>query len=188
MIWKTLSLAFMAIAVSPSMAAEKGMDAPPTRESLEFFEAKIRPVLSQQCYRCHSAETKSAMGGFRLDTREAIRAGGQSGPAVVAGQPGKSLLLKALHYDGRKMPPGGQLAEEVVNNFEKWIAMGAPDPREGEKSEWKATSIDVKKGRDFWAFQTVKKPAVPAAKNSWAKTNLFFPHDWKLITSTRSTN
>ncbi len=172
MIWKALSVAFIAFAVSPLIAAEKGMDAPPTREGLEFFEAKIRPVLSQQCYRCHSAETKTAMGGFRLDTREAIRAGGQSGPAVVAGQPGKSLLLKALHYDGRKMPPGGQLAEEVVNNFEKWIAMGAPDPREPEKSEWKATSIDVKKGREFWAFQIVKKPAVPVAKNRWAKTEI----------------
>ena len=172
MVCKVLSFAFITLAASCLAAAEKGVEAPPTREGLEFFEAKIRPVLSQQCYRCHSAEGKSAMGGFRMDTRDAIRTGGQSGAAVVAGQPGKSLLLKALHYDGRKMPPGGQLSDEVVGNFEKWIAMGAPDPREGEKSEWIASSIDVKKGREFWAFQSVKKPAVPTTKNNWAKTDI----------------
>ena len=143
-----------------------------SRESLDFFEAKIRPVLSQQCYRCHSAEAKTAMGGFRLDTRDAIRAGGQTGPAVVPGKPAASILLKAIRQEGPKMPPGGQLPPDVVSNFEKWIAMGAPDPREAEKVEWKVSNIDVKKGREFWAFQPVKKPAVPTVKNSWAKTDI----------------
>ena len=171
MLLKALSLSFLAFGctfASDVKSPEPSM----SRESLDFFEAKIRPVLSQQCYRCHSAEAKAAMGGFRLDTRDAIRTGGQSGAAVVPNKPATSLILKALRYESPKMPPGGQLTDDVVSNFEKWIAMGAPDPREAEKVEWKVSTIDVKKGREFWAFQPVKKPLVPTGKNTWAKTDI----------------
>ena len=174
MVNKALLLIFLAFSCTAiCLAADtKIAEVAMSRESLDFFEAKIRPVLSQQCYRCHSAEAKTAMGGFRLDTRDAIRAGGQTGPAVVPGKPAASILLKAIRQEGPKMPPGGQLPPDVVSNFEKWIAMGAPDPREAEKVEWKVSNIDVKKGREFWAFQPVKKPAVPTVKNSWAKTDI----------------
>ena len=147
-------------------------EAPISGEALTFFESKIRPVLVQQCYRCHSAEGKATLGGLRLDTRDAMRTGGQSGPALVPGKPANSLLLKALRREGPKMPPTGALSESIVADFEKWIAMGAPDPREGEKVEWTASTIDIKKGREYWAFKPVATPTVPKTKGPWAKSDL----------------
>ena len=80
---------------------------------IEFFEKKIRPVLAEHCYKCHSAEAEKAKklkGGLLLDTRDGLRKGGDSGPAVVPGKPAESLLVKALRYDGdTQMPPKGKL-------------------------------------------------------------------------------
>jgi Protein of unknown function (DUF1549)/Protein of unknown function (DUF1553)/Planctomycete cytochrome C len=106
------------------------------------------------------------MGGLFLDTKVGILKGGTNGPAVVPGKPEQSAILKAIRYEGRKMPPSGQLPESVASDFEKWIAMGAPDPREGSLATWKPSGIDVEKGRKYWAFQPPQKPAVPKVKNS----------------------
>ena len=95
-----------------------------------FFEAKIRPVLAKSCYGCHSAATKVISAGLQLDTRDGLRKGGVSGPAIIPGRSSKSLLIRALHYQKKKMPPSGQLPEAVIADFEHWVDIGAPDPRE----------------------------------------------------------
>src|ERR1700752_3923379 len=115
------------IAAAYSVAEEK-----PTPEQLEFFEARIRPVLSKNCYQCHGADSKTGMGGLYLDSRAGIRRGGQSGPAVVPGKVEESPLIRAVRHDGRRMPPSGKLPDAVIADFEKWVAMGAPDPRENK--------------------------------------------------------
>ncbi len=144
----------------------------PTPEQLEFFETRIRPVLAKNCYSCHGANSKSAAGGLFLTTRAALLQGGQSGPAVVPGKPDESLLIKAVRYEGRRMPPAGKLPDAVIADLEKWVAMGAADPRESG-TEWKESSIDVDKGRQAWAYQTPKLPAAPAVKNGkWSKERI----------------
>src|SRR5262245_65732 len=96
-----------------------------------FFESKIRPVLAEQCYQCHSTGGKQR-GGLMLDSRDGVRKGGDHGPALAPGKPNDSLLIKALRHLEPKMPPKGKLPDAVVADFVKWIEMGAPDPRDGK--------------------------------------------------------
>src|SRR6266853_614377 len=110
--------------------------APSDLAQLDFFEKKIRPVLVESCYECHSADAKKIKGGLLLDTRNGIAKGGDSGPAIVPGNPKKSLLLLTVqHADpdpDMVMPPQkDQLPDQVLADFEEWIKMGAPDPRDG---------------------------------------------------------
>ncbi|MEZ5394455.1 MAG: PSD1 and planctomycete cytochrome C domain-containing protein [Bryobacterales bacterium] len=119
---------------------------------VEYFEKYIRPVLAERCYACHSGTSPQPMGALRLDTREGIRQGGNSGPAVVEGEPGRSVLLRALRYDDAvKMPPGGKLPDEEIARFEEWIRMGAADPREG------AAKVGRQLDPNHWAFRPVAK-------------------------------
>jgi dienelactone hydrolase/Ca2+-binding EF-hand superfamily protein len=151
---------------------------PPTAEGIAFFEKNIRPVLADKCYKCHSAAGESIKGGLTLDTREGIRSGGESGAAVVPGDLSKSLLIEAVRYANKEiqMPPqkqGGKLPEAVIANFEKWVQMGAPDPRDGGGAKVAKSSIDIEKGREHWAFQPVKKIAVPAVKDAaWPRSDI----------------
>ncbi|HKB06473.1 MAG TPA: PSD1 and planctomycete cytochrome C domain-containing protein [Gemmataceae bacterium] len=118
------------------------------------FERKIRPVLIEHCYKCHSAEHKTEKGGLRLDSRDAMLKGGESGPAVVPGKPAESRLLKAIRHveDAPKMPPKGpKLPVTVVSDFEAWIAAGAPVPAATKA----AGTIDWAAARRHWAFQPV---------------------------------
>ena len=127
---------------------------------IDFFETRIRPVLAAHCYKCHSDEAKSPKGGLRVDTRDSIRRGGESGHAVIPGKPDASLLMSALRYEEFAMPPSEPLDESVVDDFETWIRMGAPDPRD-RTVEATSTAIDLEKGREFWAFQSPTQPTVP---------------------------
>jgi len=145
-----------------------------TPEQIVFFEKKIRPVLVNQCYSCHSEEAKKDKGSLLLDTRDGIRKGGDNGPALIPGDPRRSLLLKAMaHTDAKlKMPPKTKLSEEIVADFEKWIASGAADPRDG-KVAVASKEIDIEKGRQFWAFQPVKAGAIPAASDkNWPRNDI----------------
>ena len=101
---------------------------PPTAEQLSFFEKKIRPVLATHCYKCHAADAEKIRGELLLDTREGIRKGGLSGPAVVPGNPDKSVLIKAIrHKDEKlKMPQKQKLPDEVIADFERWVKIGRP--------------------------------------------------------------
>ncbi len=143
-----------------------------TKEQLDFFESKIRPVLVEHCYKCHAPEAKIIKGGLRLDHREGLLKGGDTGAAIVPGQPAKSLLVKAMKYDGLEMPPKGKLAESVIKDFETWITMGAPDPRKSDDVP-KARTIDIEAGRKFWAFQPVADPTPPKVKyTEWPRDSI----------------
>jgi len=166
-----VALAIQSIAARCGWSAEP--DAPPPAESeaispedVEFFETRIRPVLVEHCYECHSADAKVLQGGLRLDTAERTRTGGDSGAAVVPQQPGESLLLAALKYETYEMPPSGKLPDAVIADFEQWIAMGAPDPRGEEKQEAAASAVAPPK--QHWAFVAPQRPAVPAVRNEAA--------------------
>ena len=151
-------------------AALSAADIPP--EHVEFFENKIRPLLAEHCYKCHSAESGRSKAGLQLDTRDALRLGGDTGPAIVPGDPAKSLLIQAVHYGNAdlQMPPadeGGKLSAEQIAVLEQWVKLGAPDPRTGGK----AHPMDMAVARKHWAFQPVAKPALPAVKNTaWVRT------------------
>ena len=105
------------------VAASRAGDAPDAAQ-IAFFEKSIRPVLAEKCYKCHSADSEKVKGGLLLDTRDGIRAGGDSGHAVVPGNVGESLLIKALRHTDKDMamPPeksGGKLSDSVIADFEK---------------------------------------------------------------------
>jgi hypothetical protein len=149
--------------------ASSGRAADPA--GVQFFEQKIRPVLVKHCYSCHSAEAKSPKGGLRVDSRSAMQKGGDSGPSLVPGKPTESLLLSALRHDGLAMPPSGKLGDDVIADFERWIALGAPDPRDGQAPT--RTVVDLEAGRRFWSLQPPRRHPVPPVKDaSWPRSDL----------------
>jgi len=161
-----LALAMVAVQAPTVHAADdpKGID---------FFEKNIRPVLVANCYQCHSASSKELKGELRLDTKEGVRKGGESGLAVVPGNPEESLLIKALrHEDGLEMPPKDKLPDSVIANFVKWIAMGAPDPRKANVTTV-GGKINLAEAKKFWSFQPPKIVPPPVVKNtSWTKSDI----------------
>lgn len=163
-----LLVAAAAVAERPRPA--RAADDPAGRE---FFEKRIRPVLVRNCYRCHSPESKKPKGGLRLDTRERLRKGGDTGPAVVPGRPADSLLIRALRHDGLAMPPSKKLPDAVVADFVRWVELGAPDPRVEPADERAAASQAwedlVRERRQWWSLQPVRQPPVPPVKDPrWA--------------------
>lgn len=152
---------------------EPVVEKPATSEQIAFFEKKIRPVLIAECFKCHSTEKDSKVrGGLRLDTRDGLRAGGDSGAAIVPGNAGKSLLVKALRHvdDKLVMPPKTKLSATIVADFVKWIDDGAADPRSEKTIAY--SEIDIKKGREFWAFQAPKKHSAPKLESTWPRTDV----------------
>src|SRR5262245_13304684 len=95
-----------------------------------FFESRVRPLLIQRCFGCHSAKAKKSRGGLRLDTRAALLAGGDSGPSVVPGQPERSLLIQAVRHSHPRlvMPPSGKLPPREIAALEEWVRQGAVFP------------------------------------------------------------
>ena len=139
------------------------------RQGFDFFEKKIRPVLVANCYQCHSATAKELKGELRLDTKEGLRKGGESGPIIVAGKPDESSLIVSLrHQEGLAMPPDKKLSDDVVADFAKWVEMGAPDPRAANATTVgsKYNKIDARK---HWSFQPPKVVPPPVIRRSgWA--------------------
>ena len=176
-IQRLISRSITAAAVASALTAVSavGASAVAASEGVAFFEQKIRPVLVSACYECHSVEAKAKgklKGGLFLDTRAALLTGGDEGPSLVAGKPDDSLLIKALRWsrEDLHMPPKKKLAPEVIADFEKWVAMGAPDPRTGEVAKARR-EISIPQGRDWWAFRPLKPVTVPPVKNAvWAQT------------------
>ncbi|MCH2202517.1 MAG: PSD1 and planctomycete cytochrome C domain-containing protein [Fuerstiella sp.] len=148
----------------------------PSSEDVAFFETHIRPVLIENCYQCHSNEALNAgklQGKLLLDSRDAIRLGGDSGPAVVPGDPNSSILISAIKHDSLEMPPKSRLPQEVIDNFVKWVAMGAPDPRNSEIPVQSKPDIDIVAGRTFWSFQPLQHTHTPDVVNtSWTRTEI----------------
>src|SRR5262245_4839269 len=153
-----------ALLVPLAVSTARAADPVPDAKKVEFFETKIRPVLVEQCLKCHSEEAakqNKLRGGLKLDTKAGLLAGGDTGAAMVAGKPDSGTLLKSLKYEGDfQMPPKGKLPEAVIKDFETWIADGAVDPRTGDIA--KASTIDIEKGKQFWSFVAPKEPSVPS--------------------------
>ncbi len=151
----------------------------PTKEQLDFFEGKIRPLLSEKCYKCHSGEAGKMKGGLLLDTAAETRKGGDTGPGIVPGKPEESLIYKAILYTDpdMEMPPsssGGKLDAKQIADVAEWIKMGAPDPRKEAAKATKLSGLNDS-ARHHWAYQPIKpynpKRAIPANKNQqWCRT------------------
>lgn len=154
-------LTVLTISAAAAVAAADEPAAAGTAEQLAFFESKIRPVLVAHCYQCHAAESKIVQGGLRLDSRAGLLAGGDSGPAISADDSATSLLLQALRYDGLQMPPAGRLPESVIQDFQTWVSMGAPDPRLAPSTAPPAAP-DPEALRSHWAFQVPRESPAPA--------------------------
>lgn len=152
---------------SPAWAGEN--DA----RGMEHFEKKIRPVMTEHCYSCHSQKAKKIRGGLLLDSRDGLRKGGDSGPAVVPGHPERSLLIQALrHEKDLAMPPQKKLPPTVVADFVRWVEMGAPDPRGGTMTPRKAFQI-TEADRKHWSFQTIAEVAPPSINDeSWCRSDI----------------
>lgn len=141
--------------------------AEPTAEQIKFFEMHVRPVLVQHCYKCHSDEKETA--GLRLDSLGAMLAGGDSGPAIVPGNPEESYLIEAINYESWEMPPAGKLGEKEINALTEWVRMGAPWPDAQPIAAVKKERI-TDEDRAFWSFQPVVRPAVPELENdNWSR-------------------
>ncbi len=154
-------LAVCAVADTPSSNAE----------DFEFFERKIRPLLSQHCYSCHSSHAKTVRGGLRLDTAAAFNLGGDSGPLLVRGKPEESLLIKSVrHTDDVQMPPTGKLAESEIAKLTAWVKQGAPFPPSTDQAPRAAAEIDFAEARKFWSFQPSHEQPLPeVADASWPR-------------------
>ena len=134
-------------------------------EDAGFFQKQIAPILKRRCYECHSHESGKAKGGLVLDSRRGWEMGGSEGAAIVPRKPGKSLLMEAVRYESYEMPPDEQLPANEIALLERWIKMGAPDPRES-----KAPKPDPAK---LWALQPIIKPAVPKVRDAkWTRDDL----------------
>jgi hypothetical protein len=151
----------------PMVAAQR----PLSPETVEFFEKNVRPILVEHCYECHRGDEID--GGLSLDSAAGLRQGGDSGGAIVPGDPGASLLISAVLYDDLdlQMPPSGRLEDDQVRTLKKWVEMGAPDPRSDTLSAAAPTGLSIEEGRDFWSFQPVADPTVPDVQDAnWVRT------------------
>ncbi len=162
-----------------------------TAEQTDFFERRVRPVLSEHCYRCHSAGAEKIKGGLTLDTRDGVLRGGDTGPAIVPGKPDDSPLIQAVRYTDTdlQMPPGDKkLPDNLIKDLEQWVAMGAPDPRTESASARDVQSVELAKARQHWAYRPLTSPAVPSPPDAdgWAVNEVdrfilaaMLPHELK---------
>ena len=166
-----LAGALNAAAVATAGAAAT---AEPTPEQAAFFENKVRPILAEACYKCHSLEKSKSKGGLTLDTKEGILKGGENGVIIKPGDPSKSPLITAVKYldPDLQMPPKGEkLKDDQIAALIEWVKMGAPDPRKTDAKLITKLSGLTDAARHHWAYQPVKKPAVPVSKNQqWCRT------------------
>jgi len=151
-----------------------GLSAQLSHQDVEFFEKKIRPVLVDHCYLCHSSSSPQVQGGLLLDSRDGLLKGGKSGPALVPEEPDQSLLIKALRYTEKdlKMPPSGKLPAETIADFELWVEKGAPDPRKpvAVASLPQKPNYDFAEERKFWSYRLPCQSSLPKTKTRcWSK-------------------
>ena len=147
---------------------------PPTplsADDVQFFESKIRPILADNCYKCHSRQADKVKGGLLLDTREGVLYGGNDGKVIVPGKPDESPLIQAVRYTDPdfRMPDDKRLTDQQIADLTEWVRRGAPDPRDNAAKGSSPTYGGI--GRQHWSFQPVKKPDVPAVKNAaWVQS------------------
>ena len=161
------AFALLLLSAAPVWSAE----AKPSAEQLRFFEAKIRPLLVDKCYKCHGPEKQR--GGLRLDAMAFMTKGGETGPAVTPGKPDESLLVEAINYESFEMPPTGKLDEKEIALLTDWVKMGAPWPQETPPAHVAEQPKISDEDRDWWAFRPVRKPTLPDVDDGgWSKNEI----------------
>lgn len=162
---KAMFLIVAAFAGEVGLPSARGQEAVGTPEQIRYFETSIRPLLVEHCQQCHGPQKQRA--DLRLDSRESILKGGESGPAAIPGNPEKSLMIRAIRHgkDVPKMPEGKKLSDREIANIVRWVEMGLPFPE--TRAPAKADS------KNWWAFQPFRRPEIPKTKNAgWAKSPL----------------
>ena len=154
-------LLVLAWAFAPTAISQPSEDSKPiSKENLEFFETKIRPVLAEKCYNCHSSQAEKLKGKLLLDSRQGIAKGGENGAIITGRDPNSSRLIQALRWSDPdlQMPPKEKLSDQQIAAFEQWVKLGIPDPREGTASKTIVAKVmDIEQGRKWWAFGPVAK-------------------------------
>lgn len=168
-----VSLLFAQLA--PAYYVTQPRQVPNDSEALEFFEKKIRPILANHCFECHSAKSKKLQASLMLDSRNRMLKGGDSGTALVPFQADESSLITAVRYESYEMPPKGKLPDTDIEDLSKWVSMGAPWPEEDEPSvDDSKSAFDLKSRRDsHWMWQPINNPPIPQVNNTqWPKQPL----------------
>lgn len=146
-------------------AAESGAD---------YFEKRIRPLLIERCYECHSAEKGKSKGGLLLDSQTGWTKGGDSGPAIVPGDADKSLLIRAVRWldEDTQMPPKNKLPQSEIEALVEWVKIGAPDPRVAAVASSAPANSPLSR-TNHWAYQPVKSATPPSVKRrGWANGDI----------------
>jgi hypothetical protein len=164
-------LAWPILPAVPAIADDK----PPDPAAVEFFEKKVRPVLAENCHRCHSTQASKLRGGLLLDSRAGVLKGGDNGPAVVPGEPDRSRLVLAVRYTdvNLRMPPRGKLPDAAVADLAAWVKMGAPWPAgDAPKGPVAGAGFDLpQRKRSHWAWRPVRPQDPPAVRDrEWPRT------------------
>jgi cytochrome c553 len=155
-------LAVLAVALVRGAVA----DDEPAAEQAEFFEREVRPLLIEHCHKCHGPKVQK--GGLRLDSRDAVLKGGETGPAVQPGDVKASLLIEAINYDpdGYQMPPDGKLPAEKIAVLTEWVRRGAPWPKSVAPSGGDAKTFDLAERARHWSFQPIQRPEIPDVRHA----------------------
>jgi hypothetical protein len=162
-------VALIVLGVTVAQADDRALN----RDAVDFFESKVRPILVEHCYKCHSAQAKSPKGGLRLDSLAGMKKGGDTGPAVVPGDADASLLVQAIRYkdEQTRMPPKGKLPDAAIAAVERWVRSGAvmphgPEPAAAGTAVKTTADIDFQAARSHWAYRPIRRPAVPPTLNA----------------------
>lgn len=152
--WITFAVLLAGTANFFVLAQDASSKSEATAADLEFFEKRVRPLLVQRCFECHSAKAEKLKGGLLLDSRETILSGGDSGPAAVVGDVEKSLIVQAIRFDNEnvQMPPAGKLPEAEIAVLTEWGRRGFPFPA-ANAAKVSRRAIDIAEGKKHWAFQ-----------------------------------
>ena len=172
--WLALS-AVISAGVHTGRAAPAAPPAAFSREQIQFYEQQAQPILADNCYKCHSHQADKIKGDFLLDSREALLKGGETGPAVVPGEPEKSLLIKAVRHidEDLQMPPKKKLSDQQIAVLVQWVKLGVPysatSPIASAPRYKKLTDED----RKWWSFQRVRAVQPPPVKDGgWARNEI----------------
>jgi len=172
LVFKLLATLLCCLTVSASALTQPQAKAP-TKDQIDFFESKIRPIFADNCYKCHSPSKGVPKAGLELDWKGGWEKGGGYGPVIVPGDPDKSELIQAVRYtdSNLQMPPDGKLTTAQVNDLIAWVRMGAPDPRV-TRPAGDAVAYGGN-GKNHWAFKPITKAVTPVVKNeSWVKNDI----------------
>lgn len=170
----SLMLCVLTLTAASNLLAEDAI----TAEQVQFFESKVRPIFVEHCYECHSAAADEVEAELLLDSKWGWMTGGESGPAIIPGNLDDSLVIDAVRYQENKvtaMPPRSKLADKEIEILEKWVQMGAPDPRTSKKpANTAAKEINFQKRfNEHWSWRPIAKPELPwVGDGKWPRSGL----------------